>query len=90
MTKEGIAEVLAAEYGIPKTKAKAIYLSLIGAIRKEVDETGVSRVPGLGIFRRYERKGGQARNPKTGKPMKADYRFVTFRTGAEFKRDLNN
>ncbi|MBI2169144.1 MAG: HU family DNA-binding protein [Actinobacteria bacterium] len=87
MTKPELIDAIATGAGIPKTKADAALSALVDAVVANVTKGNTVRVPGLGTWKRANRKARVGRNPQTGAPVKIPARKVPQFSAASGFRD---
>jgi len=90
LTKSDLVDAIASGAGIPKTQADAALNALVETVVINVTKGNTVRVPGLGSWKRTNRKARTGRNPQTGKPVKIPARKApTFGASATFKDAVN-
>ena len=86
MNKGDLITKVAAETGVTKTQAEAVFNSLIHAITAALKKEKVTIV-GFGTFSVAKRKARAGRNPQTGAAIKIPARKVPkFTPGSELKK----
>ncbi|HPR65426.1 MAG TPA: HU family DNA-binding protein [Thermoanaerobaculia bacterium] len=90
MTKAELVEIVAKEAGISKKDAEVIVKSVIDSIVSALNQGEKVEIRGFGSFRIRERRARNARNPRTGKPIKVPSKKVPyFKPGKELRTILN-
>lgn len=90
VSKPELVEAIAAAADIPKTKADAALTALVDAVVGNVSKGNSVRVPGLGTWKRANRKARTGRNPQTGAPVKIPARKApAFSPAIAFKDEVN-
>ena len=87
MTKAELVEIVAKEAGISKKDAEVIVKSVIDSIVSALNQGEKVEIRGFGSFRIRERRARNARNPRTGKPIKVPSKKVPyFKPGKELRK----
>ena len=69
MNKRDLADMVAYETGISRSRAAAAVNVVFETIAQALRDGGVVRVSGFGRFEVRERKARTGRNPRTGEPV---------------------
>ena len=90
VSKPELVDAIAAAADIPKTKADAALSAFVDTIVGNVSKGNSVRVPGLGTWKRANRKARTGRNPQTGLPVKIPARKApAFSPAIAFKDGVN-
>lgn len=90
MNKSDLANIIAADYDLPKAKAGAIVDAITGRIASEVAAGNTVTLVGFGTFKASQRAARDGRNPATGEAIKIAASTVPkFTPGKEFKDIVN-
>ncbi len=91
MNKSELIKKVAADTRLTRGEAEEVVESTIENIIKALGEGDDVRLMGFGVFTVTQRKGGEARNPKTGKVIKmpASWR-ARFKPGKLLKEAVNS
>ena len=82
MNKEEIIEIIAAEHGIPKTKANEIIRTFLGTVQDAVVRGDKVTLVGFGIFEAHLAKPRTGHNPRTGEKVEIDAAYVRERVSS--------
>lgn len=90
LTKSEIIDAIAKSADIPKTKADDALNAVVDTVVSNVKKGNSVRVPGLGTWKRANRKARTARNPQTGATIKVPATKVPrFSPAAGFKDEVS-
>lgn len=90
VSKPDLVDAVADAAGIPKTKADVAVNAFVDAIVANVAKGNSVRVPGLGTWKRANRKARTGRNPQTGDTVKIPARKApAFSPAIGFKEAVN-
>lgn len=90
VSKPELVDAIAAAADIPKTKADAAVNAFVEAVVANVAKGNTVRVPGLGTWKRANRKARTGRNPQTGATVNIPARKApAFSPAAGFKETVN-
>jgi DNA-binding protein HU-beta len=85
-----LADKVAAEHSLPKSKAKQVLESVFAALAEAVAKGDEVTVPGFGKFKASERAAREGRNPATGEVIQiAASRRPTFAPAKPLRDRLN-
>jgi len=88
-TKEDIVKEVANLTGFTQREVSVVVNSFLNTLSKAILTGNRVELRGFGIFSRKHRSPKQARNPKTGQPVKVPERFVpVFKASKIFKKRL--
>ncbi|HWP48468.1 MAG TPA: HU family DNA-binding protein [Candidatus Limnocylindrales bacterium] len=91
MTKVEIANRVAKETGLTKTKASEAVESLLTILKEALKNEERLEFRGFGVFRVRKRKARTGRNPRTGEEAPiSEGRTIKFKPGKEFKEAIIN
>ncbi len=93
MNKTEIINNIAAEHGVTKVQAKAIFeqvfADIVAAMMSKKSGNKIT-VPGFGTFKMEKREARTGRNPRTGETMKIPAKqVVKFSASATLKEKIN-
>jgi DNA-binding protein HU-beta len=90
MTKNELAERVAAQAGVPASQARQAVDAAMAAIAEELAAGGEVSIAGFGKFSVSERAAREGRNPSTGATIQiAASRAAKFSPAAALKKQLN-
>ena len=90
MTKQELAQKVAADTGLSGTQAKAAIDATFDAIASELSGGGDVSVAGFGKFSVSERSAREGRNPATGETIQiAASKAAKFSAASALKKSLN-
>ena len=91
VSKEKLAERVAENAGISKTKASEMISAVTESITEFLSEQEEVRLVGFGTFLTTHRKATTGRNPRTGEPIQiAAANQPKFRAGKALKEAVND
>ena len=86
-TKADMVERIFPEVKASKKNIRRIMNLFVEEIKEALTQDRVVELRGFGTFERKARKGGKARNPKTGASVEVEeHSVVAFRPGRDLKR----
>ncbi len=89
LTLPQIAEQLAGEHDLPKSRTQTILVDFISIIAKNLKKGEKVRIGGLGIFEVKKRAARKGRNPATGEAIKIKAsKRVAFKALKELKESI--
>ncbi len=89
MSKSFLASVLQESTGVTGVAANRAATDLVGAIVKELTNSGGFTLPGFGTFRVAKTKARKALNPRTGEPVKVKAgKTVRFKVSPKLKKSV--
>jgi DNA-binding protein HU-beta len=91
VTKENLAELIAAKHGTSKAEARRIVADIFGTIVEETaKENGKVAIAGFGTFDTAYHAEKQGKNPQTKEVITIPARYVPhFKAGKAFKDKVN-
>jgi DNA-binding protein HU-beta len=89
LTLPQIAEQLAAQHELPKSRTQALLVDMISIVAKNLKKGEKVRIGGLGIFEVKKRAARKGRNPATGEAIKIKAsKRVAFKALKELKEAI--
>ncbi|MFC3124693.1 HU family DNA-binding protein [Pseudoroseomonas globiformis] len=90
MNKQDLVAIVAEAGDLPKAKAAEVVDSVFDAISQSLKDKQEVRLVGFGTFSTSRRKGGKARNPRTGEEIEVPASTsVRFKPGKLLRDGLN-
>jgi DNA-binding protein HU-beta/integration host factor subunit beta len=90
VTKKEIVEIIAEQTGITQVDSKIVLESFFETIGRSLKQGRNIEIRGFGRFKVKHKKARQARNPRTGEPVKVKAGLKpVFETSKELKKFIN-
>ncbi|MEO8297383.1 MAG: HU family DNA-binding protein [Burkholderiales bacterium] len=70
LTKAAFVELIAAQFGLPKSRSADVLDFVVDTIKKSLKKTGAVSISNFGTFKVAKRAARVARNPRTGESVK--------------------
>lgn len=90
MSRRDLAAQVAAQFGVPKTKATEIITFIESEIRDTIQSGGEVRLAGFGNFKRRQSKARSGLNPATGEKIRIPAKkSPVFRAAKAWRDEVN-
>jgi nucleoid DNA-binding protein len=91
VTKKEIVKIVSEQFGLPQIKTKEVVQKIFETIIETLVEEKRIELRKFGVFEVKHRAPRKARNPKTGKEVLVDEKFVvTFKPGREMEKRVHD